>query len=374
MQLMNKTTDATDLTECLRDQVAVALKERYRLKIMGGGTKAFLAAAGLPQADAGVVDLDVSGHAGIVAYDPAELVLTARAGTRLSVIESLLAANGQMLAFEPPHFGEAATLGGTVAAGLSGPRRPFAGSVRDSVLGCKMINGKAEVLSFGGRVMKNVAGFDLSRLMVGAMGTLGVLLELSVRVVPRPESEITLVFRMNPGEAVTAMNRWSGQPWPLSALAHEDGWTYVRLAGGEPALNSVRKRLGGDLAADGPGFWNRLREQRGRFFAYPPLGGHLWRLSIAPATPPIELPGHWLYDWGGAQRWLRSDATAEAVFSAAAQAGGHATLWRGAVARHGCVRQAVSPALQVVHEKLKQAFDPEGLFNPHGFRSMIRCR
>ena len=118
------------------------------------------------QVDAAAVDLDVSGHAGIVAYDPAELVLTARAGTRLNVIESLLAANGQMLAFEPPHFGEAATLGGTVAAGLSGPRRPFAGSVRDSVLGCKMINGKAEVLSFGGRVMKNVAGFDLSRLMV----------------------------------------------------------------------------------------------------------------------------------------------------------------------------------------------------------------
>ena len=170
---------------------------------------------------------------------------------------------------------------------------------------------------------------------------------------------------------MTAMNRWSGQPWPLSALAHEDGWTYVRLAGSEPALNSARERLGGDLAADGPGFWYRLREQRGRFFAYPPLGGHLWRLSIAPATPPIELPGHWLHDWGGAQRWLRSDATAEAVFSAAAQAGGHATLWRGPVARQGRVRQALSPALQAVHERLKQAFDPEGLFNPHDFRSIV---
>ena len=371
MHRMNSTTHDHDLTERLREQVAAARKENHGLMIRGGGSKSLLTGMGFVQGDGGAVSLEVSRHVGLVSYDPAELVLTARAGTRLSVIEALLAAHGQMLAFEPPHFGDSATLGGTVACGLSGPRRPFAGSARDSVLGCKMINGQAKVLSLGGRVMKNVAGFDLSRLMAGSMGALGVLLEVSVKVVPRPEAETTLVFRLNPGDAVTAMNRWSAQPWPLSALAHEDGWTYVRLSGHESALASAKAQLGGDMAADGPGFWYRLREQRGRFFRYPPLGGHLWRLSIAPATPPIDLPGHWLHDWGGAQRWLRSDAPAEAVFAAAAQVGGHAMLWRGPDACHGQVRQALSPGLRTVHARLKQALDPQGLFNPHGFRSML---
>jgi len=370
MLAMSQPNDNIDLTESLREQVAAALKAGYRLIITGGRTKAFLAGAENDRGDASAVELDGSGHVGIVSYDPAELALTARAGTKLSIIEGILAENDQMLAFEPPHFGAEATLGGTVACGLSGPRRPFAGSARDSVLGCKLINGKGEVLSFGGQVMKNVAGFDLSRLMVGARGTLGVLLEVSLKVIPRPECETTLVFRMKPDEALSTMNRWCGQPWPWSALAYEDSWTFARLSGSEAALSSARQGLGGEPAADGPGFWFRLREQRGRFFQYPSLGERLWRLSMASATPTIDLPGHWLYDWGGAQRWLRSDAPPEAIFCAAAKAGGHAGLFRGG-ACHGRVRQPISAPQRVLHERLKAAFDPLGLFNPHCLRTWV---
>lgn len=349
----------TDHSAALRETLLAARAERRPLTIVGGGTKAFY---GRHSAD-GHGRLDTSPHRGIVGFEPSELVLTARAGTPLAGIEALLAQHGQRLGFEPPHFGAGATLGGTVAAGLSGPRRPFAGSVRDAVLGCKILDGQGQILAFGGQVIKNVAGFDLSRLMVGALGTLGVLLEISLKVLPRPECERTLVYALDTPAALAAMTRWCREPWPVSGLAYDGGWAYLRLAGAEAAVAAAHRRLGGDPAADGPGFWEDLREQRSRFFQYPALGGTLWRLSLPPATPPLDLPGHWFYDWGGALRWLRSGADPEAVFAAAAQAGGHATRFRGGNAGDR-VFQPLAPALHRLHLDLKRTFDPDGLLNP----------
>jgi glycolate oxidase FAD binding subunit len=347
----------SDHAEALHQAVLDALAAQRPLSIQGGGTKSFYGrpAQGMP--------LDVTPHRGILSHEPTELVLTARCGTPLAEIEARLAEHGQMLPFEPPHFGAGATLGGAVACGLSGPRRAFAGSVRDAVLGCRIINGKGEFLAFGGQVMKNVAGFDVSRLMVGAFGTLGVLLELSLKVLPKPECERTIVFAMATPDALAAMNRWCGECWPLAGLAYDESWVYLRLAGAESAVEAARQTLGGDAAADGPGFWQRLKEQQGRFFQYPALGRDLWRLSVAPATPPLEVPGHWFYDWGGALRWLRTDAPAADVFDAAAKAGGHATLFRGK-SEDGRVFQPLPPGLRALHLNLKRAFDPHGLFNP----------
>jgi glycolate oxidase FAD binding subunit len=347
----------SDHSELLRQTVLDAIAANRPLSIRGSGSKAFY---GRPSVG---VPLETAGHRGILSYEPTELVLTARSGTPLAEIETLLAEHGQMLAFEPPRFGAGATLGGTVACGLSGPRRAFAGSVRDCVLGCKILNGKGEILSFGGQVMKNVAGFDLSRLMVGALGTLGVLLEISLKVLPKPECERTLVFPMATPEALAAMNRWCGESWPLSGLAYDESWIYLRLAGAETAVEAAHRKLGGAVAADGEGFWHRLREQRLRFFQYPALGSQLWRLSVPPAAPPLDSPGHWFYDWGGALRWLRTDISSEAVFQAAAGAGGHATLFRG-TSDDGRVFQPLPPALKALHLNLKRAFDPQGLLNP----------
>lgn len=347
----------SDHAEALHQAVLDALVARRPLSIQGGGTKSFYGrpAQGTP--------LDVTPHRGILSYQPTELVLTARCGTPLAEIGARLAEHGQMLPFEPPHFGAGATLGGAVACGLSGPRRAFAGSVRDAVLGCRIINGQGEILSFGGQVMKNVAGFDVSRLMVGAMGTLGVLLEVSLKVLPKPECERTLVFAMATPDALAAMSRWCGECWPLSGLAYDESWIYLRLAGAESAVEAAHQKLGGDVAVDGPGFWQRLKEQQGRFFRYPALGQNLWRLSVAPATPPLDLPGQWLYDWGGALRWLRSDAPAATVFEAAAQVGGHASLFRGQ-AEDGRVFQPLPSGLKALHLNLKRTFDPHGLLNP----------
>lgn len=352
----------SDQTQRLREAVRAAAAAGECLTISGGGSKSFYgradAAGGRPQRR-----LDTTSHRGILHYQPTELVLTARSGTPLAEIEAVLAEQNQMLAFEPPHFGENATLGGMIATGLSGPRRPFAGSVRDHILGCRILNGRGEVLHFGGEVMKNVAGFDLSRLMVGAQGTLGVLLDVSLRVLPRPECEATLVCPFDCPEALAAMSRWRREPWPLSGLAyHDQSWLYLRLSGARAAVTGAAERLGWPAAADGPGFWERLREQRGRFFEFGPLGKRLWRLSVPPTAPPPELAGHWFYDWGGALRWLRSDESPERVFAAARAMGGHASLFRGS--GDGRVFQPLPAPLAGLHRRLKQAFDPAALFNP----------
>lgn len=330
------------------------------LRLSGGGSKDFY---GGPLS--GEI-LATGCYAGIVSYDATELVITARCGTPLKQIEAALAAEGQMLAFEPPHFGAGATLGGAIAAGLSGPRRATAGSVRDFVLGVKLMDGRGEVMNFGGQVMKNVAGFDVSRLMAGALGTLGLLLEVSLKVLPRPAAEATLRLEAPQGKALDLMNGWAGRPLPISATCWEvrdDGEILtLRLSGAHAAVASARGLIGGESVADAEVFWHELREQRAAFFA-----GEmpLWRLSLPSVAPRLDLPGAQLIEWGGSQRWLNSGAPAELVRAAATNAGGHATLFRGSIGARGAGAFQDLPApLMALQKKLKQAFDPAGIFNP----------
>lgn len=342
-----------DISQQLADAVKVAAQKRTPLAIAGSGSKRFY--TGKPAGE----PLDVTGHRGIVSYEPTELVVTARAGTPLAEIEAALAEKGQMLGFEPPYFGEAATLGGTIACGFSGPRRPYAGSARDFVLGTKIINGKGEILKFGGEVMKNVAGYDVSRLMVGALGTLGVLLEISLKVLPKPTREITLSFEMPADKAIATMNSWAGQPLPLSAACHLDNTLYIRFSGTEPGVRAASTKLGGAVVEKGDEFWRELREHQRSFFQN---DTPLWRLSVPPATPPINLPGKWLIDWGGAQRWLKSDAPAGEIHRAAGTAGGYATFFRGTSEQ--TMPAAPMASVQTrLHQNIRQAFDPLGLFN-----------
>ena len=324
------------------------------LKISGGDTKSFYGRATTGEA------LDIRAHRGIVSYEPTELVLTARAGTPLAEIETALAERGQMLPFEPPYFGEAATVGGAVACGLSGPARPYAGSVRDFVLGVVCINGKGEHLSFGGQVMKNVAGYDVSRLMVGAMGTLGVLLEISLKVLPRPACELTTALAMDAGAAIDALNAWAGQPLPVSASCYDDGVLRVRLSGSESGVRSAREKIGGEELTQGPTYWADLREHRLPFFG---ADAPLWRLAVPAATAPPKDGNKWLLDWGGAQRWLVSDEPPERIRQQATAAGGQAMLFRGGD-RNDDVFHPLAATIETIHRRLKEAFDPKGILNP----------
>jgi glycolate oxidase FAD binding subunit len=339
-----------DLAERVREHAA----RKAPLRIRGGGTKDFYGARmeGEP--------LDMAGYAGIVAYEPRELVLTVRAGTRLSDIEAALAAEGQALPFEPPRFGEAATIGGTVACNLGGPRRPYAGAPRDFVLGARIVNGKGEDLSFGGRVIKNVAGYDVSRLMAGALGTLGILTELSFKVLPRPPAEATIAFEMDEARMIDSVNKWAGQPLPLSATAWESGVLRVRLSGAASAVAAARVKLGGAEVADGPRYWEDLREHRLPFFA---VGRPLWRLSVAQTSAPIPLAHPQLVEWGGGQRWVSGPLDAARAREAAGHAKGHATLFRGGDRGAG-VFHPLAPAIAKIHRRLKEAFDPAGILNP----------
>ena len=343
-----------DFIRDLCERVREAGARGTALRVRGGGTKDFYGAslAGEP--------LEVGACSGIVVYEPKELVVTVRAGTRLSELESVLDAERQMLAFEPPHFGDAATIGGTVACGLSGPRRPYAGAVRDFVLGTRIVNGKGEDLSFGGRVIKNVAGYDVSRLMAGAFGTLGVLTEISFKVLPRPSTEITLAFDYDEPTATAQANRWAGQPLPVSATAWEAGRLHVRLSGARSAVSAAKAKLGGELVSDSKSFWRDLREQRLAFFS---PQRPLWRLSVPQTARPIATSHPQLIEWGGGLRWLSGEADPSAMRSAAEAAGGHAILFRGGAKESG-VFHPLQPALFKIHRRLKDAFDPAGILNP----------
>ncbi|EXI78727.1 MAG: putative FAD-linked oxidoreductase [Candidatus Accumulibacter appositus] len=338
-------------------RVADAASSDRGLAIRGGGSKLFY---GCPEQ--GEV-LEVGGYRGIVAYEPTELVVTARAGTPLRELAAALAEKGQWLPFEPPHFGPAATVGGMLAAGLSGPRRQAVGALRDYVLGVKLLNGSGEVLSFGGQVMKNVAGYDVARLLAGSLGTLGIVLEVSLKVLPLPVAEKSLRFAIDETSALKKLNEWGGRPLPISASAWHDGMLTLRLSGAAAAVAAAQRHLGGEALADGlaAAFWQALREQS---FAYFTGDAPLWRLSLPSAAPPQALPGPTLIEWGGAQRWLR-EGDERAIRVAAAKAGGHATLFRAddaAKAAQG-VFQPLPAALLRIHRNLKRAFDPQGVFN-----------
>ncbi len=327
------------------------------LRIVGSGSKDFYGGGLLGEL------LDVRGYTGIVDYEPTELVLTARAGTPLSEIEAALEAKGQMLAFEPPHFG-AATLGGCVACGMSGPRRAAAGAVRDFVLGVRMLDGQGRDLRFGGQVMKNVAGYDVSRVIAGSMGTLGLILEVSLKVLPLPPAQTTLRFEMPEVAALRAANQWAAKPLPITATCYTGSELTVRLSGAEAAVSAAKQRLGGEELGDGAAFWEALREQACGFFT---IGANdqtpLWRLSVPSNTPPLALAGMQLTEWGGALRWLRSIAPARSIREAVARAGGHATLFRAADKSVGAFHPLSAP-IAAIHRKLKLAFDPRGIFNP----------
>jgi len=340
--------------EKLSEQVRGAGGAKRALRLRGGGSKDFYG-----QALEGEV-LDTRGHAGIVSYEPSELVITARCGTRLSEVEAAMRERGQQLAFEPPHFGDA-TLGGAVAAGLSGPGRQSAGALRDFVLGTKLMDGRGEVLSFGGQVMKNVAGYDVSRLMAGSLGTLGILLEVSLKVLPLPAAEATLRLEMPEDRAIEQLNRWGGKPLPISASAWNDGSLAVRLSGAGAAVGAAAAKIGGTRVDDAQAlrFWAGIREHADRFFR---SEAPLWRVSVPSAAPPLGLQGEQLIEWGGALRWLLSHADARTVREAARRAGGHATLFRGGDKAAG-VFQPLAPALMRIHRELKREFDPHGIFN-----------
>ena len=342
-----------DLTASLCERVGAAAGDATPLAITGGGTKDFLGR--MTQAE----PLDVSGHRGIVTYEPTELVLSARGGTPLSEVNAAVSDQGQMLAFEPPGFGEAATIGGTIATGLSGPARPYAGAARDFVLGTRVLNGKGEALRFGGEVMKNVAGYDVSRLMTGAYGTLGVLLEVSLKVLPRPGAVRTLAFDMTAAEAVRRCNAWAAKPFPVTGACHEGERLRVRLAGTEGGVAAAADTLGGDIVDDDE-FWTALREQTLPFFTW--ADAPLWRMSVPPGAELTSPAGETLIDWGGALHWLRTDAPAAEIRAAVERAGGHAVLFRGGD-RTGEVFHPLAPAVRKLHERIKAAFDPIGIFN-----------
>lgn len=339
--------------QTLVDQVKDAYLARRMLQIRGGGSKDWYGNA----AQGSVID--VSGHSGIVEYAPAELVLTAKAGTRLAEIETVLAANNQMLSFEPPHYGDSATLGGTLACGFSGARRPYSGSARDAVLGVQILDGRGDLLNFGGKVIKNVAGYDISRLTVGALGTLGIILQASVKVVPRPAATVTLQYELDQAASIVRMNELAGQPLPLTAAAWINGVLSLRLEGNAAAVLAAQAKLGGDILDHAADFWLAAREHTAPFFADETP---LWRLSVPPTVPPLDLPGKQAVTWGGAQRWLKSATPAASIYAAAARIGGHAALYRGARPQTG-VFHALPAAVMALHRRLKTQFDPHGILN-----------
>ena len=343
----------SDITQRLQEQIAQAYSAKSPLNICGGGSKGFYGRK--IQGD----NINVSEHSGIISYEPTELVITARAGTPLSEIENALDEKKQMLGFEPPHFTDTATLGGTIACNLSGPRRPYCGAARDYVLGCTIINGKAEKLHFGGEVMKNVAGYDVSRLMCGSMGTLGLLLDVSLKVIPKPEAESTVILECDVQTAIDKMHQWMQQSLPLSASSYVDGKLYTRLASNEASIKAAHKNMGGELHKDIE-YWQLLKEQQLSFFE---TGMPIWRLSLASNAAPLNLQGETLYDWGGALRWLRSDESSDKIRHAVEALGGHATLFRNNAKQLDPFHE-LSSGIHTLHHQLRLAFDPANILNP----------
>ncbi|MBL3600917.1 MAG: glycolate oxidase subunit GlcE [gamma proteobacterium endosymbiont of Lamellibrachia anaximandri] len=341
------------MSEVLQAAVVQAAESGQQLCLRGGNSKGFYGRelTGEP--------FDLSKHQGIVNYEPTELVVTARSGTPLSEIEAALAAQHQMLPFEPPHFTEASTIGGAIASGLSGPRRPWFGAPRDLLLGIKLLDGRGQILNFGGQVMKNVAGYDLSRLMAGSLGTLGILLEVSIKVLPLPPQETTLLFEADTENAHAITQRLRLDAAPISGSCHMDRQLHIRLECDETRVLQLRNRFGGEMVEDADMFWRALRDQQFAFFQ---TDAPLWRLSMPPAAD-FHLPGKQLTEWGGALRWFKGDHPMETIRSAVSTTGGHATLFRNGD-RSGEIFHPLNPTIALLHRRLKQVFDPKFIFNP----------
>mgnify|MGYP003650379044 FL=1 len=334
-------------------QVSALAANGGAVEIVAGGSKHFYGETSRPE-----LTMDVSAHSGVIDYDPAELVITLRSGCRLVDVEALLAERGQMFAFEPPAFGEEATIGGMVASGLTGPRRAFSGSIRDYLLGVKLIDGRGQVLQFGGRVIKNVAGFDLSRVMAGALGTLGIILEVSLRVIPIHESEISLAFEhARADDHISWINQLGSQPLPISASLWQQGKSHIRLSGSEQGLRQAAAQLGGKaLDYD----WSALKQQQQAFFTSEEA---LTRVSLPPACADILRDENQLIEWGGAQRWLLGEVDLTALRERVQTEAGTVCAYRNhdaVVARF----QPLGAAMLTLQRKLKSSFDPAGVFNP----------
>ena len=371
----------------LCDQVMTAHAGHKPLFVCGGGSKSFYGNYRALTPQDGHCLLDMTAYNGIINYQPSELVVTVRAGTSLAALEAELAEQGQMLAFEPPHFSESATVGGCVAAGLAGPRRMTAGSVRDFVLGARLLDSQGRLLSFGGEVMKNVAGYDVSRLLAGSLGIFGAIVDVSLKVLPKPFAECSLRFEATQQEALNHFAQWRGQPLAVSATswnaldehgavngrsdgsadasADIAGFVTVRLSGAPPAIRAAKARIGGtELSAEqATQWWTGLREQTHPFFK---SDQPLWRIALPPTTPAQDFGLPTLLEWGGGQRWLRGAIDAHAIRAWAQRLGGHATLFRpasGLIPADG-VFHPLSAGIASITRRLKQELDPAGLFNP----------
>lgn len=347
-----------DKTEQLVDQVQQAISKNEPVNIVGGNSKSFLGRAqSLPS-------LSTTMHSGIVNYEPTELVVTVRTGTSMSELNKLLKDNGQMLPFEPPVLG-AGTIGGVIACGLSGPARPFAGAARDYVLGMRVINGQGKALRFGGEVMKNVAGYDAARLHVGAFGTLGVLLETSMKVLPLPEAELTLQRDIANANDTTGLVELMRQPLPLSAAAIIGTTQTIRLSGSEAAVKAAAKTCGGDRVENADAFWQSLREYDHAFFTD---DRPVWRISVPEFTEPMDIEGDWLLDWAGGQRFLKTDTDSAQVYASALAANGHATCFSSAKVSNAIpLFQPLTGAMLSLQKRVRDSFDANRIFNSARF-------
>ena len=346
-------TTARDHSDSLQEAVRSAHAEGRALLISGSGSKEFLVGGAV--ADSAAL-LAVSEHSGIIDYQPAELVVTVRAGTSLRELQRLLDQHQQMLPFDPPQFAGGGTIGGAVASGLSGPGRPWRGAVRDCVLGVEMLNGVGERLRFGGKVMKNVAGYDVSRLQAGAFGSLGLLLSVSLRLLPKPALERTCCFELDPDAGLDRMREWARRALPLSAACYTDGILRARVSGAEAAVNAAVAELGGDLAGDDNGFWAQLRDHE--LACLRPSAAPL-RVSVPPAAQRPITDG--LLDWGGALRWFAASEGNDIAEQAQAAGGSSVRFGPGFACR---VSASMAAPLRCLHARLKRAFDPQNVLNP----------
>ncbi len=348
--------DNQEMIRVLAEKIQDAGEYRTSLHIRGGGSKQFF--TGQPKESDFI---DCTAYNGIVSYEPSELVITVRAGTPLRSVESMLASKGQQFPFEPPAFSGQATIGGMIASGFSGPRRPYAGAVRDAILGLKIINGKGEVLEFGGQVIKNVAGYDISRLITGSFGTLGLILEASIKVVPKPKSEISLEQEVSAGDdlfkKIRAIRMETNN---LTGLASDGEKIYCRIAGGERSVRSTAARIGGEISEDTEDFWRRLKDHDLDFFR---SEEPLWRLSLPPATKNIDFGGSQVIDWGGALRWVKSSWSEDEMSTLAESAGGNAMLFRSPE-KDSMQIESLSEDIESLHQRIRESFDPQSVFNP----------
>ena len=350
MQLSTK-----QLKQNIIAQVREAGDSKQALRIVGGNSKAFYGER------ITATPLLLGHYSGVVKCDPQESFLTAKAGTPLLEINQLLSEKQQMFPFEPPAFGTTATLGGCLATGLAGPARATFGAVRDATIGVRIINGRGEVLRFGGSVMKNVAGYDVSRLMCGACGTLGVILEATIRLRPKLKKECTIRLDLNATQAIAKTSTWVNAGLPLTASFHCDGQLFLRLSGHRKSVAAARQKISGDEVPDSPGFWSEVREHQHPFFK---KAKNLWRLSLAPHSPPLGLPGDCAFEWGGALRWLATDVPAQQVRAVLEQHGGHACLFRSEKPGTAPIFHPPTPGLLKLHQRIKHAFDPLSILNP----------